>query len=258
MSDIPKVPSPWVLKATAYAFGFWVPRKEVREKGLPSIAYSPLEGSSSYANLDNSRPLGGLAMVELFRYTESPVGPYDEIILTPGFHEYTVDGKDGKPEKRKNTRVTRIYVSQKHTCWNGRKSTLVTAESLGVADPLAQIGTFPSTWRNLNGPPTPTAPKRSASFPTTRVATPAKPPSARSLSFRRPSSRCRTSPRFRSRRRRSSISVSTSPSSPRLFPRAREARANSPARTSGAPSCQGYHLREPCWRGLTSSSQTMG
>lgn len=123
MSDLKISPPPWVLKATAYAFGFWVPKKETQEKGLPNhIAYSPLEGSSSYANDENSKPLGGLAMVELFRYTESPVGPYDEIILTPGFHEYTVEGKDGKRIKKKNTRVTRIYVSQKHTCWNGRKN----------------------------------------------------------------------------------------------------------------------------------------
>jgi len=65
-------------------------------------------------------------MVQVIRHHESPVGSYDELVMLPGNFEYEVEieGKDGnnKLEKKKNLRVTRIYVSQEKTCWNGRKS----------------------------------------------------------------------------------------------------------------------------------------
>jgi hypothetical protein len=54
-------------------------------------------------------------MVQITRYTESPVGPYDGFILVPGQFEYEDSGK-------KNYKVSRIYVSQEKTCYNGRKS----------------------------------------------------------------------------------------------------------------------------------------
>ncbi|KAL8389060.1 hypothetical protein RB595_008819 [Gaeumannomyces hyphopodioides] len=124
MSDeaIKVAPPPWQLKGTIYSFAFWVSKKQAAE-GLPAhIAYSPLEAGSTFAQPQNGRPLGGLSMIQIIRYSETPVGPYDELILAPGFFEYAVDGKDGKRETRKNARITRIYVSQKHTCWNGRKN----------------------------------------------------------------------------------------------------------------------------------------
>lgn len=66
-------------------------------------------------------------MVQIIRYTSSPVGPYDELLVVPGYFEYERDREDGKGgvrvEKKKNARITRIYVSQKETCWNGRAST---------------------------------------------------------------------------------------------------------------------------------------
>lgn len=119
--DFTHVPPPWKLKGDIYLFSFWTPRKQAEHP--PTITYSPLEANSSYINPEGSRPLGGISMVQIIRYTESPVGPYDELILSPGFHEYTVE-ENGKRVKKKNARITRIYVSQKHTCWNGRKSEL--------------------------------------------------------------------------------------------------------------------------------------
>jgi hypothetical protein len=62
--------------------------------------------------------VGGLGMIQVIRYTESPVGPYDELVIVPGGFEW----EDAKKIKKRNVRVTRIYVSQKETCWNGRKS----------------------------------------------------------------------------------------------------------------------------------------
>jgi len=55
-------------------------------------------------------------MVQIIRHTESPVGPYDELVLIPGKFEYESSGK------KSNLKVSRIYVSQEKTCYNGRKS----------------------------------------------------------------------------------------------------------------------------------------
>lgn len=85
--------------------------------------YSRLEASSPFSN---NKLVGGLGMVQVLRYTETPVGPYDEIVVLPGNLEYEIEieGRDGKKkvEKKKNLRVTRTYVSQERTCFNGRKS----------------------------------------------------------------------------------------------------------------------------------------
>ena len=59
-------------------------------------------------------------MLHLLRYTETPVGPYDELAVLPGYFEYSPGTGEGKQEKKgKNTRITAIWVSQRDTCWNG-------------------------------------------------------------------------------------------------------------------------------------------
>lgn len=61
-------------------------------------------------------------MVQIVRYTETPVGPYDELVFLPGDFDVPVlngSGEGGKKEVKKNTRITGIWVSQKDTCWNG-------------------------------------------------------------------------------------------------------------------------------------------
>ena len=66
-------------------------------------------------------------MVQVIRYSDTPVGPYDELLIVPGSFGYRIkdDASGGETiREEKNQRVTRIYVSQKHTCWNGRKSKL--------------------------------------------------------------------------------------------------------------------------------------
>ncbi|KAM5345307.1 hypothetical protein ACJ41O_011169 [Fusarium nematophilum] len=119
---IPSVPPPWTLRGDVWAFAFWTPGSQARD-GLPPMAYSPLEGQSSYADAASSgRPVGGISMLQLLRYRDSPVGPYDEMILAPGSFEHEREGDDGRRVKRRNTRITRIYVSHKHTCYNGRKN----------------------------------------------------------------------------------------------------------------------------------------
>lgn len=64
-------------------------------------------------------------MVQIVRYTETPVGPYDELVFIPGDFDVPVlngtggEGEGVKKKVRKNTRITGIWVSQKETCWNG-------------------------------------------------------------------------------------------------------------------------------------------
>jgi hypothetical protein len=113
------VPPPWKLKGDIYVVSYW------NQKGnLPEYAYSPLEGSTpDYSTHENPKHVGGLSQVQVIRYTESPVGPYDELIICPGSFECQMpNGKGGSMKKRTRLRITRIYVSQKYTCWNGRKN----------------------------------------------------------------------------------------------------------------------------------------
>ncbi len=75
-------------------------------------------------------------MVQIIRYTESPVGPYDELVLVPGKFEYESNDLDaqGRRIKKSNLKVSRIYVSQEQTCYNGRNS-----ERLYSPSPIATI-----------------------------------------------------------------------------------------------------------------------
>ncbi|KAK0731016.1 hypothetical protein B0H67DRAFT_596980 [Lasiosphaeris hirsuta] len=97
---------------------FWTSGQTARN--LPPKAYSPLEGASAFASSEFGIPIGGMSTIQLLRYTDTPAGPYDELILAPGYFEYPVEAKNGKKATRKSLRITRIYVSQKQTCWNGR------------------------------------------------------------------------------------------------------------------------------------------
>ncbi len=120
---IPSVVPPWTLKGTAYVFFFYVPSSKAST--IPrSFLTSELEANSEVVK---GEYLGGLATIQVIRYAESPVGPYDEMLLAPGKFSWdkeikSKDGKSTKVKKEQNLRITRIYVSQKHTCFNGRKS----------------------------------------------------------------------------------------------------------------------------------------
>ncbi|KAJ8123440.1 hypothetical protein ONZ43_g617 [Nemania bipapillata] len=127
------VPAPWKLKATVYILSFWNSKtfsaegkgngSAQKEARPPPIAYSPLEAKSSFADPAMSGEyFGGLSQIQIIRYTESPVGTYDELIVCPGFFGYEKEDDKGKRRKMKNVRITRIYVSQKYTCWNGRNN----------------------------------------------------------------------------------------------------------------------------------------
>jgi hypothetical protein len=107
------VPPQWLLGATVYALP--IPPAFP----LPVKGYSPLERNSTAMQGNYIGVLGALLIV---RYSETPVGPYDEFVILPGYFEYPRTLADGTVEIRQTIRGSRFYVSQKYTNWNGRVS----------------------------------------------------------------------------------------------------------------------------------------
>ena len=110
-------PPPWKTKSTAFILPFY----HSPSQPLPSKAYTPLSASHAPFSAEPECGVfkGGLSMLYLLRYTETPVGPYDELAIMPGYFEYSHGKAEGK--KGRNMRVTAIWVSQKDTCWNGER-----------------------------------------------------------------------------------------------------------------------------------------
>ena len=61
-------------------------------------------------------------MAQILRYSDSPVGPYDELAIIPGAWEVEGKGKDGKVRKMRDMRITGIWVSRVETLVNGRRN----------------------------------------------------------------------------------------------------------------------------------------
>ena len=114
---IKHVPGPWKLKGDAHVFFTYSNDSDVNSLSK-SFLYEPLEATSEFSE---GRFVGGLAAAYIIRYHESPVGPYDELIIIPGSFE-SERNVVGKIVKERKLRITRIYVSTKATCYNGRKS----------------------------------------------------------------------------------------------------------------------------------------
>ncbi|KAK8018927.1 hypothetical protein PG991_008117 [Apiospora marii] len=111
---IEQVPAPWSLHGTVYSIASVLPPSE-----LPAKAYGPLERADrSYVGA--AEYVGLLGMIQIIRYTDSPVGPYDELLIVPGYFKYPHVDEQGRESERLNPSITRIYVSQKYTARNGR------------------------------------------------------------------------------------------------------------------------------------------
>ncbi|KHO00600.1 uncharacterized protein MAM_01378 [Metarhizium album ARSEF 1941] len=116
--SIPAVAPPWQLTGDVYLFSWWSAAST-----LPAHAYSPLEAGSKFAAAASGQAVGGLGMIQILRYRDSPVGPYDEMLLVPGSFDWSREASAGRPaEVGRNPRISRIYVSQKHSCYNGRRN----------------------------------------------------------------------------------------------------------------------------------------
>ena len=112
-SSIPVAPPPWTCKADAYLLPF----STSASAGLPSDkVYASLEAKSeTWTSLKHK---GGMGMAEIIRYRDTPVGPYDELVIMPGHFE----APEGIGFKGKYLSITGIWVSQKDTCMNGRRN----------------------------------------------------------------------------------------------------------------------------------------
>jgi hypothetical protein len=105
--DIPEAPAPWTTKNEAY----WL-ISHLRSP-LPEDIYDPLEAQSPACSAAEGQ--GGLTLIQIVRYSSTPVGSYDELLILPGYFKV----KGGKHDGKSRFRVSRIYVSQKETTYNG-------------------------------------------------------------------------------------------------------------------------------------------
>lgn len=101
--SLPLAPPPWTCKATVYALSFY----HSASTALPlDIVYDPLElhAASFSSDKETGKYVGGLGFAQIIRYSESPVGTYDELAILPGF--FSRVGIDGKA--RKDSRITGV------------------------------------------------------------------------------------------------------------------------------------------------------
>ncbi|KAJ7512838.1 hypothetical protein B0H11DRAFT_2213395 [Mycena galericulata] len=108
MSDLQAAPAPWQLKGRSWLFTL---------SPLRTTNSFPAGWSDAYqadALSSGGEFTGGLGLVQVVSYTESPVGPYDELIYIPGRWKYA-NGTSA-------FRITRIYVSSRESTMNGRKN----------------------------------------------------------------------------------------------------------------------------------------
>lgn len=134
--DIPVAPPPWTLKAKSWMFIYRDPSTsepitsslnpndiaEILQDVLSPGSYHPMETihPDALRKLDNGKPqLNGIGtsakVLAIIRYEDTDVGPYDELIVMPGFFVNPHTGK-------RNARITNIYVSTDASVWNGRRN----------------------------------------------------------------------------------------------------------------------------------------
>ncbi|TDQ14683.1 acetoacetate decarboxylase [Algoriphagus boseongensis] len=103
---VKKAPAPWKLKGDGFILMFKFRENWVEDNGfLPES----LKG----------RFRGGLGYVMLVNYTESPVGPYKELLFIPG-----------KFRKSKTQCITKIYVDSECSTLNGQANWGIPKETL--------------------------------------------------------------------------------------------------------------------------------
>lgn len=124
VNTIIPTPPPWTCRATVYTIGYWTSAAAASDPAFSSMAYAPLEREAPYGSKEWGTPRGGISMIQLIRYSETPAGKYDELVIVPGSFDYPAPDADktGAPKTASALRISRIYVSQRNTCWNGRKS----------------------------------------------------------------------------------------------------------------------------------------
>ncbi|KAL2831549.1 hypothetical protein BDW59DRAFT_182183 [Aspergillus cavernicola] len=132
LSSIPIAPPPWALKAKSWTFLYSDIERttsppqnpnntpSILQSILPPGAYHPYETvhTSALQTLSNGNSQfqkGWLKAIMIVRYEDTDVGPYDELMLFPG---WAVNPNTGK----KDMRISTIYVSTDASVWNGRRN----------------------------------------------------------------------------------------------------------------------------------------
>ncbi|KAF9459991.1 hypothetical protein BDZ94DRAFT_1266827 [Collybia nuda] len=108
MSGVKAVPAPWELKGRTWLF---ILPSLSKTASFPAGFSAPHEADVLTAG---GEFVGGPGSIQVVSYTDSPVGPYDELVYTPGRWKYA-DGSFA-------FRITRIYVSSKESTENGRRN----------------------------------------------------------------------------------------------------------------------------------------
>ncbi|KAK3115862.1 hypothetical protein LTR53_004362 [Teratosphaeriaceae sp. CCFEE 6253] len=109
-ANLPEAPAPWSTRCETYWLVLNLPSP------LPLDIYDPLE--ATHPAMSARCFSGGIGMVMIVRYSDTPVGSYDELVIIPG--KFLVPGGELKGKDR--MRISRIYVSQRETTYNGRRN----------------------------------------------------------------------------------------------------------------------------------------
>jgi hypothetical protein len=111
-------PAPWTLKGTIYLFFLYSTSNNAKfVSSKKEFLFSPLEAASPFSD---GEFVGGLGIVQVIHYSDSLVGPYDELLVILGKFKYSKPhgglNQSSVSQTNANIRVTRIYVSQIETC----------------------------------------------------------------------------------------------------------------------------------------------
>ncbi|OBZ73512.1 hypothetical protein A0H81_05838 [Grifola frondosa] len=108
-------PAPWALKASeAWWFMTSFMHKPKQGDTLPISYFGSHETNLHQISTEDGASPGGMGAIALIRYTETPVGPYDELAIIPG--------EFANPFGPPLPRCTRIYVSSLASVYNGRRN----------------------------------------------------------------------------------------------------------------------------------------
>ena len=113
---LPFFPPPWTCKCHIC----FIPLYNSSKAELPAnVVYAPLEaGSEKFSSPGQVGAFkGSLGFVQVIRYTDTPVGTYDELVFAPGYFE---GGDSGI--KKNHVRITGIWVSSEVSLLNGRRN----------------------------------------------------------------------------------------------------------------------------------------
>lgn len=101
-AQVTSAPAPWQLKGRGYIAAIKFDAAQLDgDKFLP-------------ASLQGKRGKGRLGYLMLVDYSESPVGPYYELLFIPGRYQL--------PSGRKRYSISRIFVSSENSVVNGRQN----------------------------------------------------------------------------------------------------------------------------------------